>query len=121
MVAAKNSRKRRAAWAPASATSTGTTTREAVDLTTRDPEIVAVTCRIIWRKICSAIWRSEQTVKKACYHFNTFANYPGLKEDCTAWMRPKPATLLKICANKTGSGFSGSIFIVSVTYLEPRH
>ena len=28
--------------------------------------------------------------------------------------------LVRILANKIGSGFSGSIFIVSSTYLEPR-
>ena len=32
-------------------------------------------------------------------------------------MRSKLATWLRILANKIGSGFSGSIFIVSSTYL----
>ncbi len=54
---------------------------------------------------------------KPSQEVNTFANYPGPKEGCTAWIRPKQATVLKICANRTGSGFSGSIFIVSSTYL----
>jgi hypothetical protein len=54
---------------------------------------------------------------KNLININTFANYLGLKEGCTVWIRPKQAIVLKICANKTGSSFSGSIFIISSTYL----
>jgi hypothetical protein len=48
---------------------------------------------------------------------NTFANDPGLKDDCTTWRRPKQATWVKICATKTGAGFAGSMFIGSLTDL----
>jgi hypothetical protein len=52
---------------------------------------------------------------------NTFANYAGAAAACPACIRPMPAILVKICANKTGSGFSGSIVIVSVTSLSARN
>ena len=48
---------------------------------------------------------------------NTFANYAQLKAGCAVWIRPKLVTWSRIFANKTGSGFSGSSFIVSSTYL----
>jgi hypothetical protein len=51
------------------------------------------------------------------HNINTFANYPGLKDGWTTWMRPKQAIVVKIWVNKTGAGWSGSIGIVSVTYV----
>jgi hypothetical protein len=63
---------------------------------------------------------SVQEVIETPVDLNTYANYEKLKEGCAACIRPKPATRLRIWAHKTGSGFSGSSFIVSSTYLEPR-
>jgi hypothetical protein len=51
---------------------------------------------------------------------NTLANYAKLKEGCAVCIRPTLATWLRILAKKIGSGFSGSSFIVSSTYVEPR-
>jgi len=48
---------------------------------------------------------------------NTFANYEKLNEGGETCMRPKPVTWRRILANNMGSGFCGSMCLVSSTYV----